>query len=90
MHANISCNLLQIQQMSRPYIVQHEMNSNGSRDAGVSFKPDNVGDLHYQHFDNESVSNDGTSDDHCQPQDLTTTKTGGSSTTNGTSKTDQQ
>ena len=76
--------------MSRPYIVQHEMNTNGSIDARVSFKPDNVGDLSYQQFYNESVSIHGISDDHCQPEDLTTTKNSVSSATNGTSEANQQ
>ena len=69
--------------MSRLYIVQHETNTNSSIDAGVLFKADNVGDLSYQQFDNEDVSNHGTPDDYYQPQDLTTTKTNVSSATNG-------
>ena len=57
----------QDQEMSRLYIVQHEMNTNSSIDAGVLFKADNVGDLSYQQFDNEDISNHGTPDDYCQP-----------------------
>ena len=63
---------MQIHQISRPYLVQHEMNSNASKDATVSFKADNVGDLSHQLFDDEGVSNHGTgcyvSKQSCRPE----------------------